>query len=70
MVFPADISMKMVDKKRVLVEVIQTRRRFVEVLIDEDDDSSVAIQKVEKMYEDKEFELDEESIEETIYLEQ
>ena len=60
----------MVDKKRVLVEVIQTRRRFVEVLIDEDDDSSVAIQKVEKMYEDKEFELDEESIEETIYLEQ
>lgn len=62
--------MKMVDKKRVLVEVIQTRRRFVEVLIDEDDDSSVAIQKVEKMYEDKEFELDEESIEETIYLEE
>lgn len=61
--------MKMVDKKRVLVEVIQTRRKFVEVLIDEDDDSSVAIQKVEKMYEDKEFELDEESIEETIYLE-
>lgn len=60
----------MVDKKRVLVEVIQTRRRFVEVLIDEDDDSSVAIQKVEKMYEDKEFELDEESIEETIYLEE
>ena len=60
----------MKDKKRVLVEVIQTRRRFVEVLIDEDDDSSVAIQKVEKMYEDKEFELDEESIEETIYLEQ
>lgn len=59
----------MKDKKRVLVEVIQTRRRFVEVLIDEDDDSSVAIQKVEKMYEDKEFELDEESIEETIYLE-
>ena len=58
------------DKKRVLVEVIQTRRRFVEVLIDEDDDSSVAIQKVEKMYEDKEFELDEESIEETIYLEE
>ena len=62
--------MKMVDKKRVLVEVIQTRRKFVEVLIDEDDDSSVAIQKVEKMYEDKEFELDEESIEETIYLEE
>lgn len=62
--------MKMRDKKRVLVEVIQTRRRFVEVLIDEDDDSSVAIQKVEKMYEDKEFELDEESIEETIYLEE
>lgn len=62
--------MKMVDKKRVLVEVIQTRRRFVEVLIDEDDDPSVAIQKVEKMYEDKEFELDEESIEETIYLEE
>ena len=60
----------MVDKKRVLVEVIQTRRKFVEVLIDEDDDSSVAIQKVEKMYEDKEFELDEESIEETIYLEE
>ena len=60
----------MVDKKRVLVEVIQTRRRFVEVLIDEDDDSSVAIQKVEKMYEDKEFELNEESIEETIYLEE
>lgn len=60
----------MVDKKRVLVEVIQTRRRFVEVLIDEDDDTSVAIQKVEKMYEDKEFELDEESIEETIYLEE
>ena len=60
----------MVDKKRVLVEVIQTRRRFIEVLIDEDDDSSVAIQKVEKMYEDKEFELDEESIEETIYLEE
>ena len=58
------------DKKRVLVEVIQTRRRFVEVLIDEDDDSSVAIQKVEKMYEDNEFELDEESIEETIYLEE
>ena len=62
--------MKMVDKKRVLVEVIQTRRKFVEVLIDEDDDASVAIQKVEKMYEDKEFELDEESIEETIYLEE
>ena len=62
--------MKMVDKKRVLVKVIQTRRKFVEVLIDEDDDSSVAIQKVEKMYEDKEFELDEESIEETIYLEE
>ena len=60
----------MKNKKRVLVEVIQTRRRFVEVLIDEDDDSSVAIQKVEKMYEDKEFELDEESIEETIYLEE
>ena len=58
------------DKKRVLVEVIQTRRRFVEVLIDEDDDTSVAIQKVEKMYEDEEFELDEESIEETIYLEE
>ena len=62
--------MKMKDKKRVLVEVIQTRRRFVEVLIDEDDDSSVAIAKVEKMHEDKEFELDEESIEETIYLEE
>ena len=60
----------MKDKKRVLIEVTQTRRRFVEVLIDEDDDSSVAIQKVEKMYEDKEFELDEESIEETIYLEE
>ena len=60
----------MKDKKRVLVEVIQTRRRFVEVLIDEDDDSSVAIEKVEKMHEDKEFELDEESIEETIYLEE
>ena len=60
----------MKDKKRVLVEVIQTRRIFIEVLIDEDDDSSVAIQKVEKMYEDKEFELDEESIEETIYLEE
>ena len=60
----------MKDKKRVLVEVIQTRRRFVEVLINEDDDSSVAIQKVEKMYEDREFELDEESIEETIYLEE
>ena len=60
----------MKDKKRVLVEVIQTRRRFVEVLIDEDDDSSVAIAKVEKMHEDKEFELDEESIEETIYLEE
>ena len=62
--------MKMVDKKRVLVEVIQTRRKFVEVLIDEDDDSSVAIEKVEKMYQDEEFELDEESIEETIYLEE
>ena len=37
----------MKNKKRVLVEVIQTRRRFVEVLIDEDDDSSVAIAKVE-----------------------
>ena len=60
----------MKNKKRVLVEVIQTRRRFVEVLIDEDDDSSVAIAKVEKMHEDKEFELDEESIEETIYLEE
>ena len=57
----------MKDKKRVLVEVIQTRRRFVEVLINEDDDSSVAIAKVEKMHEDKEFELDEESIEETIH---
>ena len=60
----------MKDKKRVLVEVIQTRRRFVEVLIDEDDDSSVAIAKVEKMHEDNEFDLDEESIEETIYLEE
>lgn len=60
----------MKDKKRVLVEVIQTRRRFVEVLINEDDDSSVAIEKVEKMYQDEEFELDEESIEETIYLEE
>ena len=60
----------MKDKKRVLVEVIQTRRRFVEVLINEDDDSSVAIEKVEKMYKDEEFELDEESIEETIYLEE
>ena len=60
----------MKDKKRVLVEVIQTRRKFVEVLINEDDDSSVAIEKVEKMYQDEEFELDKDSIEETIYLEE
>ena len=56
--------------RKITVKIIETREKTVDVLIQYEQCESVAIQKVEKMYEDKEFELDEESIEETIYLEE
>lgn len=60
----------MQNKKRMLVGISETRYKEVEVLIDEDDDSSVGIKKVEKMYEDGEIEMSKDDIIETFYFEE